>query len=133
MVRKVAYYTHDVRPDKDEFLEYPSGEILVEPHGYETAQKKIERMIFAGQRLALSRKEHFDFPPGTDIEEDFYDPTRRLDYDLSDATQSIRDLEERAFEAKKAQRNKEGQEDAQRSAEQVEEPTESIDSEKIPD
>lgn len=54
--------------------------------GYITAQKRIETIMLAGQRLKESRQEMYDWPDGN-IDEDFYDPTRRKGYDLADATQ----------------------------------------------
>lgn len=66
--------------------EVNSGETLVETVGYMSAQKRIESMILAGQRLVDYRKSQFDFPDG-EIDEDFTDPTRIANFDLADATQ----------------------------------------------
>lgn len=63
-----------------------SGETLVEKAGYISAQKRIENMILAGQRLVDYRKSQFDFPDG-EIDEDFNDPTRVKSFDLAEATE----------------------------------------------
>lgn len=67
--------------------EINNGETLVETAGYIPAQKKIENMILAGQRLVDYRKsQNYDFADGK-IDEDFMDPTRSPNFDLADATQ----------------------------------------------
>lgn len=63
-----------------------SGKTLVETAGYMSAQKRIENMILAGQRLVDYRKSQFDFPEG-EIDESFEDPTRSPNFDLADASQ----------------------------------------------
>lgn len=62
------------------------GITKVEKVGYVSSQKRIESMIQAGQRLADYRKQQFDFPDG-EIIEDYEDPTRMSNFDLSDASQ----------------------------------------------
>lgn len=42
--------------------------------------------MLAGQRLVSSRRESYDFPDGQ-IDETYYDPTRKKDFDLADAFQ----------------------------------------------
>lgn len=66
--------------------EVNSGKTLVEKAGYLSAQKRIENMILAGQRLVDYRKAQYDFPEG-EIKEDFEDPTRAKNFDLAEATQ----------------------------------------------
>lgn len=66
--------------------EVNSGKTLVETAGYISAQKRIENMILAGQRLVDYRKQQFDFPDGK-IDEFYDDPTRVANFDLADATQ----------------------------------------------
>lgn len=65
--------------------EINTGEKLVETAGYMTAQQRIEAIMNAGQRLESWRKEQFDF--SDKIDENFFDPTRRKNYDLADAFQ----------------------------------------------
>lgn len=66
--------------------EINSGERLVETAGYMSAQKRIENMILAGQRLVDYRKNHYDFQDG-EIDENFTDPTRSPGFDMADAFQ----------------------------------------------
>lgn len=67
-------------------FEKNSGELKTERAGYIPAQKRIENLMLAGQRLVSSRKEMYDFPDGK-IDEDYIDPTRKKDFDLADAFQ----------------------------------------------
>lgn len=62
-----------------------SGVYLVEKAGYVSAQKRIEALILAGQRLVQSRIDAYDFDK--EIDEDFEDPTRNPGYDMADAFQ----------------------------------------------
>ena len=73
-------YTHEKSPG-----EVNLGKNLVEKAGYIPAQARIENMILAGQRLVEHRKEMYDFSDGRDIDENFTDPTRSKNYDMSDA------------------------------------------------
>lgn len=76
-----THYTHKSDPP-----EVNSGISPVEKNGYISAQKRIENLILAGQRLIESRKQQFDFI-GNEIDEDFYDPTRDPNFDMADASQ----------------------------------------------
>lgn len=69
-----------------------SGQSMTEKAGYVPANKLIESMIFAGQRLNEYRASQYDFPDGT-IDEDFSDPTRNPSFDLADATRISQELE----------------------------------------
>lgn len=60
------------------------GERLVETAGYVSAQKRIESIIAAGRRLIESRSEQYDLV-GDQDDDDFFDPTRRKNFDLVDA------------------------------------------------
>lgn len=95
------FNTHYSRARQDPELN--SGETLVDRAGYISAQRRIENMIFAGQRLVQSRRESFDFPDGK-IDESFQDPTRSKNYDMADATQDAlkvrQSLQNRADERK---------------------------------
>lgn len=68
------------------------GQSMTEKAGYVPANKLIESMIFAGQRLNEYRASQYDFPDG-EIDEDFSDPTRNPGFDLADATKISQDLE----------------------------------------
>lgn len=75
--------------------EQNDGKSLVESAGYISAQKRIENMILAGQRLSDYRKSSYDFKPGQEIDDNFFDPTRKGNYDLADAFQDSLNLEGR--------------------------------------
>ena len=76
--------------------EKPSGISKVEVAGYIPAKTKIESLIQAGARLIQSRKEQYDYPPGTDVTGDEpMDPTRRPGFDMVDAS-----IMEKALEAR---------------------------------
>ena len=98
-------YTHKSSPP-----EINSGKTLVERAGYISAQKRIENMILAGQRLVDYRKSQFDFE-GDKIDFDFDDPTRNPNFDMADASQlkyqAEANLAESRARAKKAELDKE--------------------------
>lgn len=79
-----------------------NGQRLVEKQGYISAQKRIENLMLAGQRLNIARKEQFDFPDGN-IDENVYDPTRRKDYDLAEAFQDSQRINSRLKASQNAQ------------------------------
>jgi hypothetical protein len=72
---------------------------LIETQGYISAQKRIENLINAGQRLLIAREEMYDFPDG-EIDEEAWDPTRSKNYDLADGTQQMLAVEQRLKAAK---------------------------------
>lgn len=99
-------YTHKSSPPENN-----SGKTLVERAGYISAQKRIENMILAGQRLVDYRKSQFDFE-GDKIDFDFDDPTRNPNFDMADASQLKYQAEanlaaNRIARAKKAELDKE--------------------------
>lgn len=83
----VTPYTY--KPEKGFFN---LGRVLVEKVGYVSSQRRIDSLISAGIRLHQSREDQFDFN-GNDEDETFYDPTRELDYDLSDASEAMKRLD----------------------------------------
>lgn len=83
--------------------EVNSGETLVEIAGYIPAQKRIENMILAGQRLVDYRKSQFDFEGVEKIDYDFNDPSRSLNFDVADATQIKLSVTERLKRSQKRQ------------------------------
>ena len=82
---KVQFRTAYDRPPVK--LEINKDEKLVETAGYIPAQKRIENMINAGQRLVDYRKSQYDFDDEKSIDPDFRDPGRSLNFDMADATQ----------------------------------------------
>lgn len=85
--------------------EPPSGVSRVETAGYIPAKIKIESFFNAGARLIQSRKEQYDFPPGTEPD-DSYDPTRRRDLDRVDIDAMHNALEARMEECIAAKKGK---------------------------
>jgi len=112
-------YTHKSSPP-----ETNSGKTLVERAGYISAQKRIENMILAGQRLVDYRKSQFDFE-GDKIDFDFNDPTRNPNFDMADASQLKYQAEANlAARAKKAELDKEALKASQTAQEAQNEPSE---------
>jgi len=69
-----------------------SGKKMIEKIGYIPAQKRIENLLLAGQRLKDFRDSQFDFPDEKSIDHDFFDPTRAKNFDLADASQMQYDI-----------------------------------------
>lgn len=80
--------------------EVNDGKTSVDRAGYISAQKRIENIMFAGQRLVQSRREMFDFE-GDKFDPSFSDPTRNRNYDLADAFQDNLITQERLAKAKR--------------------------------
>ena len=95
---------------------------VLDPHseteqaGYIPPQVQIENMMLAGQRLDQSRKAMFDFASEEEIDEDAFDPTRRGNFDLADASQMAMETEmslrDQALEADKARKASQTAQDA---------------------
>ena len=79
------FFTPYKRPNQ--YLESNNQETVVDRVGYMSAQKRIENMILAGQRLKDFRAEQFDFSSENEIDFDASDPTRRKNFDMADAFQ----------------------------------------------
>lgn len=76
--------------------EAPSGVSKVEVAGYIPAKTKIESLIQAGARLIQSRKEQYDYPPGTNVTGDEpMDPTRHRGLDRTEIDAMRNALEDR--------------------------------------
>ena len=97
-----------------------------EQSGYVSPQKQIENMMLAGQRLDIARREMYDFGDESEIDEDLYDPTRSNNYDLSDASQDLLEIESNIkrhkASPKASQTAQEAPEDVQTSPEGGNEP-----------
>lgn len=87
-------YGHYKRPKKKP--EINSGEIIVEKAGYIPAKQQIMNLINAGKRLLDYRREQYDFSDPKEVDNEFEDPTRKGSFDLADASQITRSIEERA-------------------------------------
>lgn len=97
----MKFQTKYSRKEFSKTYEKGGGKRMVETAGYIPAKQRIENMIMAGQRLALARKELYDFDG--EVDENFEDPTRRPGYDLADAFQDNEKVKIRLKNAKKEQ------------------------------
>ena len=92
--------------DRQYEVMYPHSE--TEQAGYIPPQIQIENMMLAGQRLDDSRRALYDFSSEDEIDEDAYDPTRRGNFDMADASQMAMETEmslrDQALEADKARK-----------------------------
>jgi len=96
MMRFNTQYDHIKQPPESN-----SGITKVERAGYIPAQKRIENLMLAGQRLVQSRKEAFDFPDGK-IDFSFTDPTRTKGFDMADAFQNMESINRKVEDHKAA-------------------------------
>lgn len=102
--------------------EFNSGKKLVETAGYIPAQKRIENLMLAGQRLVAHRMELYDCPAGETFDEDLpCDPTRSGDFDLADGTQMALGVNARLAEQAEKSAAKESKEVAPSSRDEGEE------------
>lgn len=99
--------------------EINSGEIMVEKAGYIPAQKLIENLINAGQRLKEFRSEQFDFPDEKSIDHTFMDPTRIKNFDMADASQMSYKTEQNIKEAQRLKMEKQKELEALAKASQT--------------
>lgn len=96
--------------------EKPSGISKVEVAGYIPAKTKIESLIQAGARLIQSRKEQYDYPPGTNVTGDEpIDPTRHLKLDRVEIDAMRNALEDRLEEQIRLKKAREIEKDKQDS------------------
>lgn len=80
--------------------EVDSGELLVETAGYVPADKLIQRLINAGIRLADYRAGDYGTDGLADGEEPSVDPTADANFDMSDASAIVKQLQESAESSK---------------------------------
>lgn len=100
MSKIVNKYTWKPEPPEEN-----SGETLTESTGYRSPQSQIEAMIISGQRLQAARDSEFDFKAGEVLDEQFSDPTRSPNFDITDAQR----LNESALSNLRAQQQAESQ------------------------
>lgn len=84
------------------------GVLITEQAGYVPADVLIKNMILSGQRLKEFRDSEFDvsFDSVHDDESDLlFNPSRRLDFDLSDASRIQNELNAKFFESRKEMEN----------------------------
>ena len=105
---KSVYVDRNVAASRERQYEVLDPHSETEQAGYIPPQVQIENMMLAGQRLDQSRKALYDFPSEDEIDEDAYDPTRRGNFDMADASQMAMEtqmsLRDQALEADKAQK-----------------------------
>ncbi|MEM4391963.1 MAG: hypothetical protein QXG67_04170 [Candidatus Nitrosotenuis sp.] len=93
----MKFYTQFERPEKVD-VEKNSGELLVEKGGYIPMKRQIEQFMSSGERLASARKVMslgYDFAPGENVDENYYDPTREPGFDLADASAIAKALQDK--------------------------------------
>lgn len=104
----MKFYTQFDRPEKVD-VEKNSGELLVEKGGYIPMKRQIEQFMQSGERLASARiamSLGYDFAPGEDVDENYYDPTREPGFDLADASaiaKALQDKERSSIKPKSAE------------------------------
>jgi hypothetical protein len=105
MQMKSVYVDRNVAATRERKYEVLDSKSETEQAGYIPPQIQIENMILAGERLNQSRKEMYDFSSPDEIDEDAFDPTRRGNFDLADASQMAMETEmslrDQALEADK--------------------------------
>ena len=110
------YIDRNTAATRERTYERPDPVSLTEQAGYIPPQDQIESMILAGQRLNEARASQYDFASEDEIDEDAYDPTRRGNFDLADASQMAMETEmslrDQALEADKARKASQTAQDA---------------------
>ena len=108
----MKFYTQFERPEKVN-VEKNSGELLVEKGGYIPMKRQIEQFMTSGERLANARKAMslgYDFAPGEDVDENYYDPTREPGFDLADASAIAQALQNKKQDIIKPKSNESSEE-----------------------
>ena len=113
---KSVYVDRNVAASRERKYEVLDPHSETEQAGYIPPQIQIENMILAGERLNQTRKEMYDFSSADEIDEDAFDPTRRGNFDLADASQMAMETEmalrDQALEADKARKASQTAQDA---------------------
>ena len=107
-MKNAVYVDRNVAAARERQYEVLDPHSETEQAGYIPPQIQIENMILAGERLNQTRKEMYDFSSPDEIDEDAYDPTRRANFDLADASQMAMETEMslryQALEAEKSRK-----------------------------
>ena len=115
-MKNVVYVDRNLAASRERQYEILDPHSETEQAGYIPPQVQIENMMLAGQRLDQSRKAMFDFESEEEIDEDAFDPTRRGNFDLADASQMAMETEmslrDQALEADKARKASQTAQDA---------------------
>ena len=115
-MKNSVYVDRNIAATRERQYEVLDPHSETEQAGYIPPQVQIENMMLAGQRLDQSRKAMFDFASEEEIDEDAFDPTRRGNFDLADASQMAMETEmslrDQALEADKARKASQTAQDA---------------------
>ena len=113
---KSVYVDRNVAAARERKYEVLDSQSKTEQAGYIPPQIQIENMILAGERLNQTRMDMYDFSSADEIDEDAYDPTRRANFDLADASQMAMQTEmslrDQALDADKARKASQTAQDA---------------------
>jgi hypothetical protein len=110
--------------------EVNNGENHIDMQGYIDTEQQVLGMIQAGQRLVdyrsslyRARAGAYHFQDGETIPEDFIDPTLNPDYDLVDAQNDMKRLDEKWYDSEKLKEEvaKQRQEELSKEKEKVKE------------
>lgn len=107
-------------------------EVITEQAGYIPPHVQIENMILAGERLNESRG-LYDFDSEDDIDESLSDPTRSVNYDMADASQSALAVDARLRDQEAAFKASQSAQDAPGEASKASEVVTPPDDKKTPD
>ena len=115
-MKNVVYVDRNLAASRERTYEVLDSKSETEQAGYIPPQIQIENMMLAGQRLDQSRKALYDFSSEDEIDEDAFDPTRRGNFDLADASQMAMQTEmslrDQALDADKARKASQTAQDA---------------------
>lgn len=108
------YYSVLERPKK--IKEVSDGSTKTEIAGYRPPHIQVMELIAAGERLMEYRRELYDFGTDEPIDDNFSDPTREPNFDLSDAAilgrKARRNLRESAERKMRDENEREGRNDS---------------------
>lgn len=95
----IEYEVYDQFHRPPVVMEENDGKSIVEMAGYIPAHIQIQQMMEAGERLNRSRRDQYDY--ASEEEDDGrIDPTRDSNFDLSDASRILNDVDSKITAAK---------------------------------
>ncbi|MDR0709336.1 MAG: hypothetical protein LBF77_04640 [Spirochaetaceae bacterium] len=83
-----------------------NGESKVEKAGYISAEEQIRSLMRAGAVLRDFRRSAYEFPPGQEVPDDYFDPTREPNFDRVDADRLVDELDSKMRLTKAAKERK---------------------------
>lgn len=99
------FYTKYSKPEYTG--EKNTGEIITDKYDYVPATTQITRLLQAGQRLKVHRRQDYDFGANEKVPDDFVDPTRSPDFDLVDVSEFESALQQKLSESEKKKKEEE--------------------------